>query len=64
MRFLGTESVRTAHDYKVNGVDFRFDIITSLYDVIPPGALGHTWTGFSLDCFILSFVTANICPMI
>jgi len=32
--------------YKVNGVDFRFYVITSFYDVIPPV---HTRTGFSLD---------------
>ena len=32
--------------YKVNGVDFRFDIITSFYDVISPR---HTRAEFSLD---------------
>ena len=35
-----------ANVYKVNRVDFRFDVIMSFYDVILPG---HTRTGFSLD---------------
>ena len=57
MRFLGAKLVKTVHVYKVNGVGFRFDIITSFFDVIPQGPR-HTRTGCSLD---LSLFYIELC---
>jgi len=46
--------------YKANGVDFRFDVITSFYDVIPPR---HTRLELVLYWALL-LPSANICPMV
>jgi len=45
--FIGTSCILGTNVYKVNGVDFRFDVITSFYDVIPRVILD--WSLFYIE---------------